>query len=138
LPWATLDVPENDAWGNRFIYQVTDDYADDVDGTADCMNPAVGISFCLDSALDDGNIDINDDSGNTVAEDVPVIVVSAGNNSNVAFADLSANEQENQDSDTNFVSGDYIQTVGSELDDLVIWVSPATLMYQMVKAERLP
>lgn len=140
LPWVTLDVSEIDAWGNRFIYRVTDDYADDVDGTdaGSCPNPAAGISFCLDSAQDDGDIDINDDAGNTVAQDVPAIVVSVGNNSSVAFADLSANEQENQDSDSNFVSGDYIKTAGSELDDLVIWISPASLMYEMVRAERLP
>lgn len=138
LPWVTLDVPENDAWGNHFIYRVTDDFADDVDGTADCTNPAAGLSFCLDSALDDGDIDIDDDGGNIVAQDVPAVVVSVGKNSSIAFANLSANEQENQDSDTDFVSGDYIETVGSELDDLVLWISPSTLMYEMVKAERLP
>lgn len=138
LPWVTLDIAENDAWGNRFIYRVTDDYADDVDGTTDCTNPAAGLSFCLDSALDDGDIDIDDTAAAVVAENVPAIVVSVGNNSTVAFADLSANEQENQDGDTDFVSGDYQQTAGSEFDDLVIWISPAKLIYEMVRAERLP
>jgi prepilin-type N-terminal cleavage/methylation domain-containing protein len=140
LPWTTLDVPENDAWGTHYIYRVTDDYADDVDGTdvGSCPNPAAGISFCLNSAIDDGDIDIDDENGVIIAEDVPVIVVSIGKNSDVAFANLSAAEQENQDGDTDFVAADYIQTDGSEFDDLVIWIPPSILMYEMVRAERLP
>jgi prepilin-type N-terminal cleavage/methylation domain-containing protein len=143
LPWVTLDVPENDAWGNHFIYRVTEEYADDDDGTASCTNPAAGISFCLDSASD-ADINIDDDGGVDVAQDVPVVVVSIGNNSDVAFANLSAAEQENLDNfngsynSTTFVSNDYTQTAGAEFDDLIIWISPPVLMYQMVRAERLP
>lgn len=145
LPWVTLDVPENDAWGNHFIYRVTEIFADDVDGTGgDCANPAAGISFCLDSAKDDGNITINDNNGITVAEEVPAIIVSVGKNSNDAFAGLSAAEQQNLDNfngspnDATFVSGDYIKAAGSEFDDLLIWIPPSVLMYEMVRAERLP
>ncbi len=140
LPWNTLDVPENDAWGNHFIYRVTEDFADDDDGTTDCTNPTAGISFCLDSAKDDGTIDIFSDSAlaSPIAQNVPAIVLSVGKNSNVALADLSAEEQENQDDDNSFVSADYSQTAGSEFDDLLMWVPPAILMYDMVRAERLP
>ncbi|MCZ6803748.1 MAG: prepilin-type N-terminal cleavage/methylation domain-containing protein [Proteobacteria bacterium] len=146
LPWVTLSVPENDGWGNHFIYRVTEEFADDVDGTsvASCPNPAAGISFCLNSA-NDGDINIKDDSDNDVAQNVPVVVVSTGNNSLVAFASLSANEQENLDNfnlatytDTTFVSADFRQAAGTEFDDLLIWVSPSVLLYQMVRAERLP
>ncbi len=137
LPWVTLDVPENDAWGNHFIYRITDEFADKPDGTSSCTNSAAGVSFCLDSA-NDADIDIDDANGNRVANDVPVIVVSVGKNSNTAFASLSSNEQENQDGDKKFVSADYIQQAGSEFDDILIWVTPPTLMYQMVRAERLP
>ncbi len=147
LPWVTLGVPENDAWGNHFVYQIRGTFSDDVDGTVDgigvpeCTNPAAGVSFCLAST---GDIDINDAAAVPVAEDVSAVVVSIGNNSDVAFANLSAAEQENLDNfngsypDTTFVSNNYIQTTGSEFDDLLIWVSPPSLMYQMVKAERLP
>lgn len=140
LPWVTLDMPENDAWGNRFVYQVTDDFADDVDGTTDCTNPAVGLSFCLDSARDDGNLNIFEDStlAASIAQNVPAIVLSVGKNSSDAFAGLSAAEQENQDGDPNFVSSNYIQATGSEFDDLLIWIPPSVLIYEMVRAERLP
>ena len=137
LPWVTLDVAENDAWGNHFIYRVVDEFADDTDGTATCTNPAVGISFCLASANDTG-ITINDENGASVATGVPVIVVSIGNNSSDALANLSATEAENQDNDATFVSADYNSSTGTEFDDLLMWISPPLLRYQMVRAERLP
>ena len=141
LPWVTLDVSENDSWGNHFVYRVTNNFADSGatvdDGTGSCTNSTSGVSFCLESAAD-SDIDIDDEAGNSVAEDVPVVVVSLGNNSADAFASLSVAEQENQDGDTTFVSTDYIQATGSEFDDILIWISPPTLMYQMVRAERLP
>lgn len=139
LPWVTLDVPENDAWGNRFIYRVTSVFADDTAGTAACANPAAGVSFCLDSA-NNADISIFDDStlANTVASNVPVVVVSIGNNSSVAFANLSADETENQNGDASFVSRDYINTTGNEFDDMLMWITPPLLMYQMVRAEKLP
>jgi prepilin-type N-terminal cleavage/methylation domain-containing protein len=140
LPWVTLDVAENDAWGNHFIYRVTDDFADNTDGTADCTNPAVGISFCLDSAKDDADISIFDDStlANAITNNVPAVVFSIGNNSDVLLANLSADETENQNGNASFVSRDYISTTGAEFDDMLMWISPPILMYQMVRAERLP
>lgn len=139
LPWVTLDVPENDAWGNRFIYRVTGAFADDTAGTVACANPAAGVSFCLASA-NDADISIFDDStlASTVASNVPVVVLSVGNNSSVLFANLSADETENQNGDPIFVSRDYVNTTGAEFDDLLIWITPPLLMYQMVRAEKLP
>ena len=40
--------------------------------------------------------------------------------------------------DANFIYADYNQTAAGEFDDMFIWISPATLMYKMVTAERLP
>jgi prepilin-type N-terminal cleavage/methylation domain-containing protein len=152
LPWVTLDVPENDAWGNHFIYGVMDEFADDTDGTGmglptpTCSNPAVGVSFCLDSA-DDAIITINDANNVSVATNVPVLVVSTGN-STVDFANLtvaqiaalSDAEKENLDglADSLFIANDYIKTDGAAFDDMLMWISPSLLMYQMVRAERLP
>lgn len=143
LPWTTLDVAGNDAWGNRFVYRVVDEFADDIDGTGialvppTCVNPAVNVSFCLNSANDVG-LTINDENGVAVAAGVPAIVVSIGNNSDVLLANLSATEAENQDLDTTFISSDYNSQTGTEFDDLLTWISPQLLMYQMVRAERLP
>ena len=67
-------------------------------------------------------------------------MISIGNNSDDTFAELSAAEQNNVDNfngtyaDTTFVSTDYISAAGFEFDDLVIWITPQVLMYQMVKA----
>jgi prepilin-type N-terminal cleavage/methylation domain-containing protein len=143
LPWATLGVAENDAWGAHFIYRVTEDFADNIDGTGSCTNTTLNVSFCLDSG-NDADIDVEDANGNAVAQDLPVVVVSIGRNSDEAFADLSAEEKENQDNyngspaDTTFVSADYSRQAGSEFDDILIWVSPSVLMYQMVSAKILP
>ena len=139
LPWVTLDVPENDAWGTRFIYRVNTVFADNTDGTASCTNPAANVSFCLDSA-NDATLDVQDVSGSSVAADVPAIVVSVGNNSDELFANFSSLEQQNQDGTTNtiFISDDYQQQSGAEFDDLLIWITPPTLMFHMVKAEKLP
>ena len=144
LPWVTLDVPENDAWGHHFIYRVTETFADDTNGTASCTSPAAGVSFCLASA-NDADININDAAGTSVATGVPVIVVSTGN-SKVNFAQLTASdiaalsaaENENIDNDTTFVYDDYNSETGTEFDDMVMWITPSILMYQMVKAEKLP
>lgn len=131
LPWVTLDAPENDAWGNKFIYRVTDDFADNNDGTSTCKHPAQGVSFCLGSVAD---INIKDASNKNVAEKVPAVVVSSGKNG----ANASTLEQENRDDNKEFIAADYRRESGKEFDDLVIWITPHTLMFQMVKAERLP
>ena len=132
LPWATLGVPEYDAWENNFRYRVTDSFADDA---ADCTTSTSGISFCLDSG---GDIDINDEDGSSVAQNVPAVVVSFGDNANDVGNPSSASEQENQDNDTTFVQEDYRAAGTNEFDDLLIWVSPDNLMYKMISAERLP
>ena len=132
LPWSTLGVPEVDAWDHRFRYRVTDSFADD---NADCSNVTSGISFCLDS---NGNININDEKGGSVAQNVPAVVVSFGANAGDVGNPSSASEQENQDSDTTFVEEDYRSGGTNEFDDMLIWVPPDTLMYKMISAERLP
>ena len=134
LPWATLGVPEDDAWENRFHYRVTDSFADD---TANCTTSTSGISFCLDSS---GDIDINDEDGNSVAQNVPAVVISYGANANDVGNPSSNSEKENQDdaSDKIYIQEDYRAEGTKEFDDQLIWVSPDTLMYKMISAERLP
>lgn len=140
LPWATLGVPEDDAWENRFHYRVTDrttgsnpdSFADDEE---DCSTSTSGISFCLDST---GDININDEDGNPVAQNVPAIVISFGANADDVGNPSSNSEKKNQDDDTTFVQEDYRAEGTNEFDDLLIWVSPDTLMYKMISAERLP
>ncbi len=44
LPWATLGVPETDAWGKRFTYRVVGTFADGVKtSSANVVNPVSGL-----------------------------------------------------------------------------------------------
>ena len=142
LPWVTLGVDELDAWGNRFVYSVDEEFADNTSGTFDCANQTAGISFSLCSL---GDATIRDAGAtNVIAANLPAIVYSYGANGEVfggATPPTSADELENWWTDAvdgNFIYADYNQTAANEFDDLFIWISPATLMYKMVQAERLP
>ena len=132
VPWATLGMPELDAWGRRFTYRVTPAFADD---------PAGGVqaSFAL---ADTGNINITTAGGAvTIAANMAAAVVSHGKNGAGAYlpdggrlALGTADELENADADANFVS----KVPDANFDDLVAWISPNTLKTRMVAANRLP
>lgn len=136
VPWVTLGVKELDAWGNHFLYRITDEYADSDDGAPPCpATQTAGVSFSLCS---DGDIVIRDDAGLPVAEDVPAIVISLGND----VSNDGASQAANQDDDVNFVDRSYSSQEESatddSFDDMMIWISPTSLIYQMIQAERLP
>ena len=141
LPWATLGVSETDAWGRRFTYRVTAAFADGADGTgsASCAI-TTGISFQLCSS---GNLNVLSSSGGSnVASNVPAAIVSHGANGLGAYtpsgspiSGATGDELENADNNNTFVSRDFIQ---NGFDDIVIWISPNTLMNRMVTAVKLP
>ncbi len=137
LPWVTLGTTEFDAWSNHFRYHVTDDFADNVEGApvnvTPCSNPAADVSFCTTST---GDVDIENVSGTTVTTGVPALVVSFGSNGNVA--PTTASEMDNQDGNQTYISNDYINTSGSEFNDMVMWISPNLLMNRMIVSGRLP
>lgn len=134
LPWATLGVGNQDAWGNRFYYRVTDGFA---------------AAFVLGG---NGSIDVctAGDCPAMIASNVPVVVVSYGKNgygaisSNSAgasnIAPTSPDELANQPGDNIFVSRPLTQpgAPAGEFDDLVTWISPNVLFNRMVAAGRLP
>lgn len=131
LPWVTLNTGNSDAWGQPFIYRVTDTYADATDGTG-CGTTTPGVSFSLCSI---GNIQVLDAAaGNTVAITLPAIILSRAANGAAAGAD----ENENGDNDAVFVSKEYSTLAGNPFDDMVEWIVPAILNNRMVKAGRLP
>ena len=131
LPWVTLGVKGTDDWGQRFIYRVTNDFSDLDDGTG-CTPNTLNVSFALCS---DGDIDINDDAGNAVAQNVPALVLSRGKNYLEAG---SAFEQENTDADNIFVYMDFSSDAVNGYDDLMIWISPHILRTKMLNAGILP
>ncbi len=132
LPWVTLGVGQNDAWGQPFGYQVTTEFADTSDGTG-CGVATPGVSFEICSV---GNITIRDSSGGgLVAQNIPALIWSMGKN---WAAPASPDESENSDGDAVFVSKIYSGLSGAEFDDLIVWVTPAILKTRMVNAGRLP
>jgi prepilin-type N-terminal cleavage/methylation domain-containing protein len=138
LPWVTLDVDELDAWGNHFAYRVSDEFADDYDGTTGCSLATANVSFCIDST---GDIDVDDAvGGNSVAQNMPALIISYGKNADDIGNPSSTSETANQDATSStFIQKEYTAGGGSdEFDDLLIWVPASTLVYRMVQAERLP
>ena len=146
LPAITLGVNGNDAWENNYTYRVDEEFADrndsaNTDGkSTDTCTPTANVSFALCSS---GDITVLDgDGGNTIANNIPVIVVSHGEN----FSDApSVHEEENYDDSGNasdtlgtFVDRDYSQDSTNAFDDILFWISPHILRNRMVEAGVLP
>ena len=132
LPWATLGVQGFDAWEQDFTYRVTDNFADDLDGTG-CTPITLGVSFSLCS---DGDLTILDsDGGSNVATGVPAIVISHGQNWNET---PSTDEEENYDDSSVATDRDFSDDDTNPYDDMLIWISPHTLRLKMLDAGILP
>ena len=136
LPWTTLGIRENDAWGQRFTYRVTSVFADVTDGAnspGSCTDITLNVSFALCS---DGDMTILDGAmGTNIATGIPAIVVSHGKN----WADTpSTDETENLNNDANFVYRDFSSDSAKGFDDLIIWISPHILRTKMLNAGILP
>ena len=123
LPFSDLGLVGNDSWGNQFIYQVTQNFA----------NSATG--FILATT---GDITVlNAAGGNAIATSIPAIVVSLGENGATVPA-VGADQLENTDPDNFYVNKDFAENAVNPYDDLVTWVSGNILMNRMVTAGRLP
>lgn len=155
LPWATLGLPEADAWGNRYSYRVAAHFARGIDPSqkdfgADCaLNPPDHSSY--DAALSDGprraafalctrgDIAVLDAAGGTsLVGDLPAIVVAHGRNGGgawttqgVRLAATAGEEAENADDDADFIAG-------TAIDDRVQWIPRSLLMNRMLLAGKLP
>lgn len=124
LPWVTLGTAAQDAWGNRIRYSLTASYGDKAKGFSS-------------TSTGDNQVCISSAGGcsptGTVARDVPVVLVSHGPNGwgarnvngTMQTAPSSADELENTDADTGFVSRAPTQagSASGEFDDLVEWIS---------------
>jgi len=143
LPWATLGVPESDAWGNRYTYRVTTRFARLAAGQTTfggaCAPPSnpTAAAFALCSA-GDMSILTAATGGTTIAATVPAVVVSHGKNTLGAYmmtgaqiAGSAGDELENANGDVNFVRS-------VNIDDQVIWIPANVLMSRMLAAGRLP
>lgn len=131
IPWATLGVPETDAWGRRFTYRVTLEFANDPTG-------GLQATFTL---TDNGAITVTNGAAN-VATNIVAVVVSHGKNGlggyqsfGTKLAGAAGDELSNSNAaDNTFVS----RTNAPDFDDLVGWVPPNLLKSRMVAGNRLP
>ncbi|WP_310447656.1 prepilin-type N-terminal cleavage/methylation domain-containing protein [Thiobacillus sp.] len=126
LPWVTLGVAPQDAWGNRLLYAVSLDVSNELSGFSSTAQTH-SLQVCTASGC--GTPD--------VAANVAFLLVSHGANGwgalnvngNILAAPTGANELENKDTDATYVSR--IQTpassAGGEFDDLLVWVSDSLL-----------
>ena len=95
VPWATLGVPEIDAWGNRFFYRVTNEFTrakDDptANNAGNCVSPApvapgTDPNLCTLDLTDLGNLTVEtrnsgDKAKRSLSTQVPVVILSFGKN----------------------------------------------------------
>jgi type II secretory pathway pseudopilin PulG len=122
LPFSDLGVNATDSWNNRFIYRVTPAFSNSANGFS--LNTPGDITL-MDAA-----------AGNVIGASLPALVLSLSENGSAP--PFGADEQENTDGDTVFVSKEFSNSQVTPFDDLVIWLSTNTLMNKMVAAGRLP
>lgn len=152
LPWATLGVGNQDAWGNRFHYSVATAFSGSSLGFG--LGTSANIDVCS-VAPPPGASACNPTSA-TIANNVPAVVVSFGKNGygalsvnstggrNIPPAAASLDELANQPgpgpTHPIFVSRTLtLPGAGrTEFDDLVVWISPNVLFNRMVAAGKLP
>lgn len=147
LPWTTLGVNQTDAWGYRYTYHVSSDYADAVgSATYGGCTPSTAPTQASFALCSSGSPDVLSaaSGGTNVATNVPAIIVSHGKNGAGAYnpqgaqlpAGGNADEQENSDgsADNNYVS----HTPTPDFDDQVMWLSNNILINRMVAAGKLP
>ena len=70
----------------------------------------------------------------TLADNVVAVVFSLGND---GINTVSPDQLENFDADTLFVSRSLTEAAGTEFDDHLHWLSPATLNYHLIRAGQL-
>ena len=146
LPWATLGVDETDAWGNRYTYRVSSDFADAVGSATYGCTPSPAPALSTFAICSSGTLDVLSaaSGGTTVAIDVPAVIISHGKNAAGAYttqgtqlpASSDGDEQENSDgsADNNYVN----HTPTPNFDDRVVWLSNNILLNRMVTAGKLP
>lgn len=119
LPWATLGLGRQDAWGNPLRYRVT----------AAFSNSAIGFAL-----LSGGDLQVCETAACTVTlgSGLPAIVVSTGKN---GTGTSNADELENLNGNVTFVQ--HAHTAGG-FDDLVVWLPSSLLVNRMIAAGRLP
>lgn len=138
LPWQTLGLARSDSWGNRIRYAVHGDYARTTSLFTLGTNTS-NLQVCGSSTT----------CASSITSEAVAVLISHGKNgygstqaasgtSNVAPA--SADEIENTNADSNFVSRvpSPSDSAAGEFDDVVVWLPRYILFNKMVSAGKLP
>ena len=144
VPWVTLGLNETDAWGNRYTYRITPDFADGVgSSTYGGCTPSPLPTLATFGLCSLGNLNVLSAAGGTnIAASVPAVIVSHGKNGAGAWtsqgtqnpASSNPDEADNSNSGNTFVS----HLPNPTFDDLVVWISPNILFNRMVAVGKLP
>lgn len=151
LPWATLGLPEGDAWGRRFTYSVTPRFARTVQAYPlnqyGCLiDPTAAPTQAAFALCSRGDYSVQrTGAGGAFLIQAPAgavaVIVSHGPNGaggrmtgGSAAVAATGDELENADADVLF----FDDSEREGYDDLVEWVVPSILMNRMVQAGRLP
>jgi prepilin-type N-terminal cleavage/methylation domain-containing protein len=139
VPWATLGLPETDAWDRRFTYFVSVKFSTP-------LAPGSLSSFTMSTGIDPdnagtANVKLIATSGSNIASDLAAVVVSHGSRglggytaSGTVLAGAVGDEAENADTDLTFVA----HTQSTDFDDLLMWITPALLKSRLVAVGKLP
>lgn len=133
LPWRALGLKEADAWGHRFSYRVTSNFA---------LPPTITTN---------GTVEIYTDATAatrlTNSNEVAAVIVSHGRHADGAWgsdgsqlaASADADEAENSNGDKWFVDhGNTATQPNSPYDDLLVWVPRNLVFNKLIAAGRLP
>jgi len=160
LPWATLNVPQFDAWGYAYTYRVSKTFSRAVSactasgGSCTACNSAAAFDLCAAGTM---NISTTDGGTANVAQNIPAIVISHGKNhyENSQTAEEMENYERDPkifgtstsilssytgDSANSFVYKDYTRDSNGNIsfDDMMIWISPYLLKNKLMSAGKLP
>jgi prepilin-type N-terminal cleavage/methylation domain-containing protein len=148
LPWATLGLPELDAWGRRYTYRASALYSRTVaprppTAFGCAVPPAVAPAQAAFALCTPGDNQVRvSAAGAPLVAGAPAVIVSHGpNGAGAALAtgatmapSAEADEQENHDGDAVMVD----RGPTAVFDDLAVWVPTSLLMQTMLQAGRLP
>lgn len=143
LPWATLGMGREDAWGTQYSYWVDGNYADNTTGFT--LDTNSGISAQINTRANNAAI--------TVANNAVAVVFSRGKNGyggisrdgiNRPAIPATGHDDELDNADANavfmsrFQTEEGVTTAGGAFDDILVWINVFELKSKMVETGRLP
>lgn len=136
LPWVTLGLGQQDAWGNRLRYTVLETYARRPPATVFALATGGGLRVCPATTCP-----------TALTATAVAVIISHGKNGLSAInattnlpnpAATSPDEVNNANNDRDAVSRTPSTAAGAVFDDIVIWLPKYILNNRMVAAGKLP